>query len=807
MFVFLLALSGSISGCLSGEIQSVRESEDGIPEFQLNQSLSSFSTLNISNDKSIQVLYFDKSTSRCELNQLQFPTPDLLCNVSSDTITLRIGNVIVSNEDIANYTCTNNTHVIEGCWQYLVVLEKAKILGMKPDFNPLEVFEGSDVSLFCEADQSVYPVITNFVWIKDGEIIPSEVNETYKLTNVSTNSSGTYECTASNSIGSSLKVQKKLSVLVWPTIVPQFYEITSTGNTKLICNVTGTVYWRKVGSSDVLCYDDLTCDVSIQESTYYECFSETTHISSFGSRVTKITSATFHVIYQYKPELQNIHENPIQLTGRLGHPFETKLAFKANPNATFSISNTKVTLRPSEVQANVFKISSDGLTEADFGYHACQATNVQGSTNLFLWLKGHPEPPVNLTYQMIEPNLVALSWEPGFGGGTSQMFHVKMSIDGSDWQRYNCSGTSITAPYCNVTGLAVDVVHLFVVTSLNGYGLVSQESNTLIVLIKSKGHPEPPVNLTYQMIEPNLVALSWEPGFGGGTSQIFQVKMSIDGSDWQRYNCSGTNITAPYCNVTDLAVDVVHLFVVTSLNDYGLVSQESNTLIVLIKSKDKGTTSTGIIVGSVCSSILLIIVIILCVMYRPWRNICNSEPDNNEPDRNIYEQPESKRSCGSMFIRILENIRNKCKKDGGAVDNESYDTAKGRTEQENYDTLDVRNENHYINMQNKTTDNAKKSDDNPIYENMEKSSQKKKTKQRTPPKTTELDLSVTESKYIYENMKKLSPKRKTRQGSQTKTTEVELSVTESKDIYENMNKSGPKGKTKQRTWSKTTEAK
>ncbi|KAK6172460.1 hypothetical protein SNE40_016102 [Patella caerulea] len=708
MFVFLLALSGSISGCLSGEIQSVRESEDGIPEFQLNQSLSSFSTLNISNDKSIQVLYFDKSTSRCELNQLQFPTPDLLCNVSSDTITLRIGNVIVSNEDIANYTCTNNTHVIEGCWQYLVVLEKAKILGMKPDFNPLEVFEGSDVSLFCEADQSVYPVITNFVWIKDGEIIPSEVNETYKLTNVSTNSSGTYECTASNSIGSSLKVQKKLSVLVWPTIVPQFYEITSTGNTKLICNVTGTVYWRKVGSSDVLCYDDLTCDVSIQESTYYECFSETTHISSFGSRVTKITSATFHVIYQYKPELQNIHENPIQLTGRLGHPFETKLAFKANPNATFSISNTKVTLRPSEVQANVFKISSDGLTEADFGYHACQATNVQGSTNLFLWLKGHPEPPVNLTYQMIEPN---------------------------------------------------------------------------------------------------LVALSWEPGFGGGTSQIFQVKMSIDGSDWQRYNCSGTNITAPYCNVTDLAVDVVHLFVVTSLNDYGLVSQESNTLIVLIKSKDKGTTSTGIIVGSVCSSILLIIVIILCVMYRPWRNICNSEPDNNEPDRNIYEQPESKRSCGSMFIRILENIRNKCKKDGGAVDNESYDTAKGRTEQENYDTLDVRNENHYINMQNKTTDNAKKSDDNPIYENMEKSSQKKKTKQRTPPKTTELDLSVTESKYIYENMKKLSPKRKTRQGSQTKTTEVELSVTESKDIYENMNKSGPKGKTKQRTWSKTTEAK
>ncbi|XP_050415896.1 uncharacterized protein LOC126829808 [Patella vulgata] len=681
MFVFLLIITGSIFGCFSGKI-----SEDGIPEFKLNQSLNSFSTLNISNDKSIQVLDFNKSTSRCELDQLQFSTPDFLCNASTDTITLRIGNVIVSNEDVANYTCTNYTHEIDGCWQYLVVLQKAKILGMKPDFNPLEVFEGSDVSLLCEADESVYPIITNFIWKKDGQEIPSEVNETYKLTNISTDSSGTYECTTRNSIGSSFPVQKKLSVLVWPTMVPQFYEINSTGNTNLVCNVTGTVYWRKMGSKENVCYGSPTCPVSIQESTYYECFSTTTHISSFGCRVSKTTSATFHVIYQYKPELQNIHENPIQLTSRLGHPFETKLAFKAYPNAKLSILSTSVTLNVSEVQPNVFKISSDKLTTADFANYTIQATNTEGNTTFSLWLKGHPEPPVNLTYQIIEPH---------------------------------------------------------------------------------------------------LVALSWEPGFSGGTSQTFQVHISTDGSDWQKYNCSGANIKALYCNVTDLEVDVVHLFVVTSLNGYGLVSQKSNTLIVLIKSKEKGT-SVGIIVGSVCSCTLLIIVITLCVIYRPCRNICNSKPDNNEPDGNTYEQPESKRSYGSMVILILENIRNTCRKDGSSSDNEAYDTAKGCTEQEHYDTLDVRNENPYINRQTKTSDNVKRSDDDPIYENMNKSSPKKKTRQRTPSKTTE--LSVTESQDIYENMNKSSPKRKTKQRTPSKTKEVELSVTENKDIYENMNK-------------------
>ena len=75
---------------------------------------------------------------------------------------------------------------------------------------------------------------------------------------------------------------------------------------------------------------------------------------------------------------------------------------------------------------------------SDYGSYKCVATNVLGSDehSVVLDVKSHPDPPVDLHSIGVTYEAVNLSWQPGFDGGFTQSYRLRIMKTGNQHYFY-----------------------------------------------------------------------------------------------------------------------------------------------------------------------------------------------------------------------------------------------------------------------------------------------------------------------------------------------------------------------------------
>ncbi|XP_037390301.1 Fc receptor-like protein 5 [Pygocentrus nattereri] len=116
-----------------------------------------------------------------------------------------------------------------------------------------EVVEGESVTLSCSSDSN--PPVLIYSWFKRSAAdAPLTTGQNYTITNISSQHSGLYYCTAQNQLGQHSSTPTRLDVL-YPPRLPSVSEHVSGSSVTLVCvsdsNPASSYFWYKKTGSDI----------------------------------------------------------------------------------------------------------------------------------------------------------------------------------------------------------------------------------------------------------------------------------------------------------------------------------------------------------------------------------------------------------------------------------------------------------------------------------------------------------------------------------------------------------------------------
>ncbi|XP_069569022.1 roundabout homolog 2 isoform X2 [Brachyistius frenatus] len=431
-------------------------------------------------------------------------------SAKDDRISMRGGKLMISHtrkSDAGMYVCvgTNMVGERDSDPAELVVYERP-VLVRRP-VNQV-VMEEETVDFLCEVHGDPAPTVR---WRREEGELPRgrfEIRNgnSLRLFRVKEQDEGTYTCTSENSVGKT-EASAMLQVHVPPQISMKPRDQIATQGRNIIfqCGTTGNplpaIFWQKEGSQMLLfpgqppsqsgrysvsMSGELTiADVHPEDSGFYICQA----ISVAGSVLTKALLEVEGGPSGRVPPI--IRQGPANQTVSLGAT--AQLHCRAIGGTTVRISWEKdgERLQGSKPRLTLLENGTLQITDVkdtDSGMYTCVVSSTTGESSWngmltvkedgassgsrvseFLQLPGPPQKPV---VTEVTKNTVTLTWQsnPHEGGAavTSYIIEAFSQSVGSTWQTV---ADQVKQERHTVVGLFPNTVYLFIVRSVNLYGL------------------------------------------------------------------------------------------------------------------------------------------------------------------------------------------------------------------------------------------------------------------------------------------------------------------------------------------------
>uniref|UniRef100_A0A8C0FZE5 Neural cell adhesion molecule L1-like protein n=1 Tax=Chelonoidis abingdonii TaxID=106734 RepID=A0A8C0FZE5_CHEAB len=444
------------------------------------------------------------------------------------------------------------------------------------------VIKGGVLLLECIAEGLPTPHLN---WIKVGRDLPKDraVTESFgkilKIEQVSAADEGTYECTASNSVGRAkhefqVHVEEPPRWIKKPT--SDVYSIESTA--LLLCEATGkpepTIKWRLngmpidsnfVGDLDILFNENWVSitNLQLQDSAVYQCEATNKH-------GTILATANVNVLNIAPLVLTSNSEDYATVVG--SNAFLHCQVF-ASPPAVISWMRDDST-RPLEgLRYTVYENGTLEIRETkkeDSGSYTCWVTNVRGkraiTANLGIRdatkLVVTPENP-----QVLKSHSVLLKCQSEYDSHLKQSFKLSWRKDGDEFQINGTEDGRIITEMDTLFISSVTFEDQGVYTCVASTSLDSVTAESQLIVLDV---PDPPEELLLSEKQNRSVRLSWKAG-DSHNSLIYESIVEFEANRWEPgkwqelSRISGNNTTV----VLSLAPYISYQFRVISVNGVG----------------------------------------------------------------------------------------------------------------------------------------------------------------------------------------------------------------------------------------------
>ncbi|KAK7467741.1 hypothetical protein BaRGS_00037016, partial [Batillaria attramentaria] len=243
----------------------------------------------------------------------------------------------------------------------------------------------------------------------------------------------------------------------------------------------------------------------------------------------------------------------------------------------------------------------------------CMPRNTDGDLRLKSLYMSPVDQPLNIKFQVVaypEPKIDRIISEDA--SGRRQLEETGRWTQSSSKSPAYPYLTTLTLRFPNPTLEFFDKTYYLHISNNEG-------SKPFAFLLRAKGPPKPPANLTVVSVSDRSVVLRFTPGFHGGKPQTFSVEYQLvthddnSSNNWVKVDTlfEATQNSDPLeVEITGLEPSSTYHFRVHAENEHG--ANTSAILLVETRAADASSASAGPIVGIVIG--VLVLVVVVCVI-------------------------------------------------------------------------------------------------------------------------------------------------------------------------------------------------
>lgn len=480
------------------------------------------------------------------------------------------------------------------------------------------VIEGETTILECVLIVANPNTVISWQWFKTDNHMDLLHNDSiYTIPNIMRSNSGSYSCTAENSIGTSKLATVSIDVLYKPDVearTPSPYKVIEGKNATLECIVTSanpatiiTWNWYKNDVATDLSQNGPTyiiAGIGRSKSGFYSCKASNTVGESLAANIT--------IDVQFKPQIADkgrtiVNESAEILLSR---------DITSNPLSNVTWFNGSILLK-----------SQYSVPTATYTKRNATCTD---TTNLTLIASNGVEGNVTAFVELIvncKPQLYVTNITLGVTDSTGIEFSTTFIAYPGPWYELEYeNGTKNTKIKSRITNKAVNIFTI----NFNEAGVTQEDygtyylrvgnifgNGTIIVNVLPQQKPTEPKVIQVDC-EETRAAVKWKSSFNGGDSQTFTA-FAIDSQRKPSgsvtiYDKGENEIHSTYVN--NLQPSVSYVFYVSAKNRHGSSSSANISCTTLQESsKSVPLIAGGAAAGGIALSIIAIVIVVLLRKY------------------------------------------------------------------------------------------------------------------------------------------------------------------------------------------------
>nr|XP_022323492.1 hemicentin-1-like isoform X3 [Crassostrea virginica] len=564
-----------------------------------------------------------------------------------------------------NCTASNAVGTSEPATTVIYVLYKPEV--MSSSSSPYAVNEGQTATLVCTLINANPNTGITWRWIKTDS--PSTVLHTgpnYTIPNIQRGRSGSYSCTATNTVGTSEPATTVIDVLYKPDVMSitlSPYSVIEGQTATLVCTLisanpnTGITWrWIKTDSPSTVLHTGPTYTIpNIQRgrSGSYNCTATNT--------VGTSEAATIYVDVLYKP---SIEERDVMIVNETERVVLTR-TISSNPLSDVSwfnrtqllVSETFPTSNTSRSVTTMFTIHNARCTDTkNFTVVASNALQENITSRVELIVNCKPMPDINnITLGVLE--------DTGFAFSTTVIAYPKphyvvlfgkCTNNNRVWDSVTVNAVNNFTVYLNKTTVKQADYGTYHLNITNSFG-----ASTIYVNVVPQRKPDSP-RIGKVSCNVNSAKIEWISSFNGGNSQTFFALGLIAQEEVTRSEAikdRGEN-KIHNTELLNLQPSTKYVFYVVSKNKLGNSSSNQMECKTLEDINDQTAVVAGSVGGTLTLGILMFITVFLihrrytfrCSISFEKRNRNNMDKTNQEAshytsmaepeqsERNMYDE-------------------------------------------------------------------------------------------------------------------------------------------------------------------------
>ncbi|XP_061188677.1 protein turtle homolog B-like [Saccostrea echinata] len=337
-----------------------------------------------------------------------------------------------------------------------------------PSTNIAAKLGDSNLQFKCIVDDANPSTGLNYRWTKGGYQIST--NQTYIISTVRKSDQGTFQCTAGNSVGTSIPSTINVEVVY----IPEIENFTIVGGRVvnelsrfiMVCIVNSprpaNITLQNGNTSEVVSRGYGVFSLNFTENSA-QCFQTAVYICLAQNVIGISESTSLELYVRCKPRsvnglfFQQMSTNKLQISATyIAYPIPSiqwtfrKSSTSAEKYISSNFWNTAI-ITATNISTFSVNYNKDSLQTDEFGYYTANVRNDQGSflATFLIMPEGIPDTPRNMSVICSIAGTAFVSWIPGSDGGVGQIFilsYKKATAPQAQLNTSIISGISVIIP-------------------------------------------------------------------------------------------------------------------------------------------------------------------------------------------------------------------------------------------------------------------------------------------------------------------------------------------------------------------------